>query len=315
MSHITVEIIVKGLIAMAPLFTAGEADHMTALVIDSQQAPTESVCMADHIPEIEFPTSPQECTASRTNGCRWEPNVCICSLNGHKITLLPDATPTQKIKPQERPRVLPFTKAEDSAGDFNYVANITHMGYSLNPAFLGASPPSILTARFHFPFDSLLACDHSSRRDDLSDNVHPLEFRQLGELPEAGDLCQAAAQILVADVSLDISNQPPTLRLTKFDGSAEYDFVLEPGAETTRIELRNHRPMPGLPIDDPCDDGIGRDFAFFYELVNNPPPWNDRELPHVKHTLWKSYVDISPERCEKYKTPTSRPICPLATVY
>lgn len=312
MSGIKVEIVIQGLIALSPLFGADGANHITALAVDSRQAPPESVCIVEHKPRIKFPTTPQDCTASRTNGCQWDPDSCTCDLDRQEITLLPDADPNVKIQPQGPPRVLPFSNEEDSGGSFAYVANLSHMGYSLNSTFLEPSPPSILAARFQFPFESLLACDLSTRPEDLSANVHPLEFRRLGTMAQEDDLCQAAAQTLVAEVTLDSSIQPLILRLTKFDGSAEYEFPLI-GPGPIRIDFTNHRPAE-LPLDDPCDDGVGRDFALFYELVNNPPAWNEREVPHVKYTLRKSFADVNPRRCDEFKTPTSRPICPLAEI-
>lgn len=313
MSSIPVEIVFQGLIAFAPLYGTDGANHMAALVVDGIHLPPEaSQCIAPHHAEITFfPVGP-EC--SDRPGCEYKEPQCKCTLDRDEILLAPDSEPPKRRLSKERPRGLPMSKDDASAGDFSYVPNLSLMGHTLDQAFLGDEPPSRLAARFRFPFESLFSCGLSTRPDDLSHNVHPLEFRRIGVRSNAGDLSQAGAQILVARVGLKLPDTPPsqkpTLTLRRFDGSASHTFTFTSTA--IRIEVMNHR-HDILPLDDPCDDGVGRDFALFYDLVENPPLWEDRKVPHVKFTSWKSYADINPDRCEKLKAPESRPICPMAS--
>lgn len=144
-------------------------------------------------------------------------------------------------------------------------------------------------------------------------NVHPLSFRKTGDLEKPGDGSQALAQEVMSMLTLP-DEATVTVTITDFGGGNRRDLRLAPGAEGYRIELTNMRKkeeelLPG----DPCDDGVGRDFAFFYELVKDKPAWKDRLLPHVKYTRWKSSKDLGADRCHPIKAPSSRPICPMAS--
>jgi hypothetical protein len=91
-------------------------------------------------------------------------------------------------------------------------------------------------------------------------------------------------------------------------------LTLRLGDQGYVIELDNHRVS--LRPDDLGEDGVGRDFAWFYQLVKNPPAWSQRLIPHVKYTRWKSAKDVAVPECnfEPQKDPTSRPICPMGSI-
>lgn len=325
MANIPVEIILQGLIALVPIHGRSGIDYMTALLVDGRQPPGEaSDCVKDHAADhtamhhaaIRFSTQSRECTDVQE--CSMKSGRCTCDLDRMEISIIPSPSPpppaTSNLREPTRPPILPFDNSRGSAGSFENIPSLNLLGQRLNQDFLAVSPPSALVGRFQFPVESLLACNLSTRPDDRTANVHPLQFRKVGAEPQSGDLTQAGAQKLVAKFTLSLPDEPvmvPKLRLRSFDGSVSHEFELL--GSRLRIEVLNHRPEL-LPVDDPCDDGVGRDFAFFYDLVESPPAWKDRKVPHVKFTVLKSLTDVDPPDCEPYKAPMSRPICPMASI-
>jgi hypothetical protein len=126
-------------------------------------------------------------------------------------------------------------------------------------------------------------------------------------------------------VDVDISaGKVPVLRLSRFPGEVgdTIEFSLPTDLSEIQIEVSNDREHYMVP-DKKCDDGVGRDFAFFYELVdaqNKPKPkWLDRPIPHAKYSVAKSNSDLilgatSTLCLTKGKAAMSRPICVMASI-
>lgn len=336
MSTIPLQIVFHGLVALVPV-GGSVTDHMTALLVDAHQIPAEAtagekLCFVPHTPLVTFPAEGPGCTD--VDECDLESGgLCTCKLEGglahYEIELQPDvhATPTTLL---EKPlRTLPFDRIE--AAKVSYVANLKQLGARLDPAFLSPTEPlpaalaPRLAARFTFPFKSLTSCDLSTRRDDGIDYVHPLNFRRLGDPEVAEEISQALAQQVVA-TAMDIDNAEPNehlkLVLKPLPGNPgdthEFKINVASGAERVVIKVTNsrHQPKSNEQVTKPdpiCDDGIGRDFAFLYNLAVNPPAWGERLVPHVKYSLSKPFTDLAPGGCEATKDPLSRPICPLGS--
>ncbi len=328
MSVVNLQIVMHGLIALVPVNSTDGVNHMTALLVDARQPPAAMTepyreCFVEHLPQIEFPTESNQCRSELT-GCIHNGSLCTCPLAGHEILIEPGKEPVKQKLASEPPRHLPLDR--EASIDFGYLANLSYLPdlptpqKTLNREFLSSDPPRALVSRLTFPFDSLLPCDFSSRHEEGADNVHPLGFRPIRRVEQRGELSQAVAQQFVATVALDAAAAAPILRLRPFAGGPERTFRLKqapppPGEEPRpiRISLTNARPMFHHP-DVPCDDGVARDFAFFFELVQDPPPWDERPIPHLKYTVWKSAADIEPRACDDAKAPMDRPICPMASL-
>lgn len=326
MATIPIRIILHGLIALVPQ-NGPDGATMTALLVNTRHPPADMECHDEHFPRIKFPTTAQECTAVAQ--CELEDEgLCLCSLFRQEISILPQATRNPVVLQRTPPRSLPFDRA--SAGDFAYVANLSAMGYTLDPAFLptdpAVAPPAALAARFRFPFDTAAACDLATRRDDGADYVHATNMRPLGREEERNETSQAVAQRVETTVAIDVNiagGQRLKLRLNPFPGQAGsvHEFMLPVDLAEVEIELSNERSDERrthfMVPDQICDDGIGRDFAFFYDLVQNKPAvWNDRPLPHIKYSVSKSFADLDMRTgglCRRMKVTMSRPICPMAS--
>lgn len=313
MSTIPLQILLHGLIALVPMNEADGAHHMTALLVDARTAPAGMTmpCFAPHVAELRL--KPEDTASCQPAGCTADGGLCICALDRQNVTLsisppLDLEKKTLNKKPQHG---LPFDLG--SADDFSYIANLSEQGWELDRKFLDAVPPDALVARMEFPFEAAKACALGVRRDEGSRNVHPLGFRPHGDPEKPGEYSQALAQQAVALLEVP-EDAKVTVTLRKFGGNGR-DLVLAPGVDGYVIELTNMRYPHKLDIDDPCDDGIGREFAFFYELVKNKPAWKDRPVPHVKYTRWKSVSDLETKDCtlRRYHTASSRPICPMAS--
>lgn len=313
MSSVTVNLVFQGLIAFSPIYQTNHmASQMTALAVDSRVAPSNSVCVVDHMVMLEFPAAAPDCQAAP--GCSWSGGTCSCHLDRQEIELLGEANPTSIAIPQGPPPSLPLDKTPSTAGSFAYVARLPNLGnFTLDPQFLATNPPAALAARFTFEFDSLLACNHAVRPDNQTDNVHSFQFRKLGDRGKPEQLHQAIAQTLVATLTVDTTNGDPVLRLRQFGSTAHSDIPLDVSNpdEDVDVWIMNHRPDSPLPFGNPCDDGIGRDFALYYELTEDPPAWSKRVLPHVKLAPSKPHSDVDPAQCSRFKAPMSRPVCPL----
>jgi hypothetical protein len=315
-----VHIILHGLIALVPATdSSGMANHMTALLVDARNRPAGfQDCFAPHQPSITVQTpSTAACVDA---GCTpFGLHGCTCSLIRKEVSLQAELPPEkagvkQKIKPRPERR-LPFN--EGDALDFSYVANLSSMGYQLNTELFDSIPPPVLIARMSFPFESVSACSLGTRRDEGSNNVHPLGFRPLNALEKVGEESQALAQEVLA--TFETTQNPVTLTVADFGGGNPQKLTLQPIDGEYQIELANMRPHEGefndLPPDHICDAGVERDFAFFYDLVKNPPDWRERPIPHVKYTVWKSAKDLEAPKCvsHRFHFPNSHPICALAS--
>lgn len=321
MADITVHIMLHGLIALAPINDAnGLANQMTALLVDARQRPpgVEMECFAEHFPRLTVRTNTSaECVLAGCeagNGSR-----CTCQLDRHEISIStePAVQPTPRSLSTRPPSVLPFD--DIAAGNFGYVANLSRLNANLDLRFRDATvPPPILAARMKFPMESVTSCYLGSLSDEGGNNIHALSFRPLHEPERVADMSQAVAQMAMAHFTLPSApTQTVTLTISKFgDPTSARNLTLRPtpnpnGSPFFEIDLTNERS--DLRADDPCEDGVGRDFAFLYELAENPPAWSARPIPHIKYIRWKSARDLEAPGCDPTKTPLSRPVCPLGS--
>lgn len=328
MSPILLRIVLHGMIALVPFDSATNANRMTALLVDAHAFPADvdpvlhpgalplgfEQCFVPHMPMLSVKTkTAQECVAVR--GCRIESNLCNCMLSRQDLSL--EVTPALNLamRSLDSPHgsfPLPFDQNE--AASFRYIGNLTEkLNQQLDPRFLDTVPPNALVARMAFPFESAVSCSLALRSDEGSRNVHALSFRTVGTLEGPGEVSQALAQQVVS--TLTIPEQATiAIRVKDFATGTEQLLNLDPTANGYRIDLSNMRETEML-IDDPCDDGIARDFAFFYELALNKPAWKDRKVPHIKLSRWKSSSDLDPKDCIAVRdhAPSSRPICPMGS--
>jgi hypothetical protein len=324
MTTIPVRIILQGLIALVPQ-NGPDGATMTALVVNAMN--TQNVdCYAHHKAELRFPTP--DCNLAA--GCGYETGIiCLCSLQNQEISFLPQQTGRSPVPLDGHPdRPVPFDRS--TAGNFAYVANLSNLGYHLDPVFLSHDPliplSPVLAARFEFPFDTASSCAFVTRQDDGADYVVPTNFRPPNrtEDPTRDKMNQALAQKVEATVGMNLnSGEQLMLRLTPLSGQSgeSHDFRVAVGSGEVEIRLTNDREDHGEFMnhpDKPCADDVGRDFAFFYELaLDKPMDWNQRPIPHVKYAGMKSIADLFPlpdiKLCAKGKAPMSRPICPMAS--
>ena len=317
-------IVLHGLIALVPFDSATSTNRMTALLVDARAFPAgvdpDSLpigykqCFVPHMAMLSIDLNDQnECRA--IHGCKVDSTHCNCMLSRQDLTLEVTPTPSLTMRNLDSPATsLPLPFDQDEAASFHYVANLTtRLGQQLDPRFLDTIPPDPLAARMSFPFDSVTSCALALRFNEGSRNVHALSFRPAGSPEESGETSQALSQQVIA--TLPIPDQAQVvLNVRDFASSTSLPLTLKPNATGLySIELSNMREADTL-VDDPCDDGVARDFAFFYELALNKLEWSKRKIPHIKMTQWKSSSDLDPDVCSKIRThaPSSRPICPMA---
>jgi hypothetical protein len=311
-------IILHGLIALVP--SSGGNSPMAALAIRTPLK-MPGPCVAAHGASLSVSATNAQCVA--VSGCNPNGPLCDCTVDGEDISLqiLPASSPSPASLTRTAPRPLPFDSP--SASDFSYLANMSLLGQTVDPGYLSPSVGSTLApnlvARLQFPFDSVITCSLATRRVERSDNVYALNFRQLENEQQVNENSQALGQIALATFTpVGTGAEAVVLTLTKFDGSATRSLTLTPaGTDGYVIRLTDERVAYMVP-DKACDDGVGRDFAFFYNLTPaaSQQAWGQRQVPHVNYTSWKSALDVNPPACAiayKYKTPMSRPICPMAT--
>ncbi|MFL6261228.1 MAG: hypothetical protein ACJ76Y_16130 [Thermoanaerobaculia bacterium] len=319
-----IHIILHGLIALVPATDpGGVVNHMTALLVDARNEPPGlpsgfKECFVSH--QSVLTVKVDDSAQCKQAGCTFEgQDDCVCKLDRTEISLAPDVDLQKQQLAKLPASSLPFD--QQHANDFSYVANMSQppLHQELDPRFLEPLPPPELAARMTFPFASIAACSLGTRRDEGSENVHPLGFRPLRATEQPGEVNQAMAQRLVA--SYEISQGPLILTLSTFGGGNQRHLTLKPIGDDYEIMLVNMRgaksdgTIPNdVSVDEACDDGVGRDFAFFYQLVKNPPPWEKRPIPHIKYTRWKSSSDLVVDECShKTHFPDSHPICAMAT--
>jgi hypothetical protein len=309
MDTLTLKIIFHGLIALVPTTGLDGSAHMTALLVDARQSPSgaSSECFSPYRPMLRVNSSSDECLAA---GCSPSGQTCTCNLSRQEISTHLNIWFTKRNLAKKPPSGLPVNPQQ--AGDFSYIANMARPPFNtvLNSNFLKAIPPSILVARMEFPFETITACALSNWRDEGADMVHSMSMHPVHTPPvEEGD-DQALAQAAVAELTIP-KNEKVMLTIRNFDTTKTQFLTLKPEANGYRIELLNERVT--LDLDDPCADGVGRDFAFFYELVQSPPSWRDRLIPHINYMQRKSAKGIKPSECAPYSPLVSRPICPMAS--
>jgi hypothetical protein len=331
MTSVIVQLFLHGLIALVPLTGAdGKANQMVALAVDARQEqldklklPSDLSCVKHHDPMLRMPIrdgAQGECDA--VAGCTsFTPDQgtprCECQPVRKKIWFEPSISP----QPQVLPTAVPPKDKELPAShnpDFSYVHNLGTAGRKLDPAFITGAP-SLLLDRMTFPFDSVTACKLAARDQDKdSYNIHSFSFRRLKDPHDpAQHTSQGTAQALLVSTQYQVSAQQPLkLHLTNLDGSDDRAITL-PQSGVVAITFMNSRQATEL--DDPCDDGVGRDFALFYLLSTEPPTspadWlSDKvRLPHVKFTVWAKSSDVETLECDKVKKLImSHPVCALA---
>ncbi len=339
-SSVAVSIALHGLIALVPVTTTGSgalkasgatgANHMAALLVDARDptapqdpaAPQAAACFAAHTPRLVFaiPDSSRGACLS-TPLCSIvkpspsAPTTCSCDITGQRIWLTPDRSPAMRQFLPWAPAAAEIPALENGAHlDFSYLPNMDRLGAHLDPAFLNAAPTALL-ARMTFPFDDLIPCTFAVRPQDKdNDNVHSFSFRQLNE-PYAPQThpSEAVAQKLIATINYTITDQPLTLHIGDLGGVGDVAIALVQSG-TAGIELQNQRL--DIDPDDPCNDGVGRDFGLFYQLAGmSPRAWTSVPLPHVKLTTAKDAKTVADPACDAMpmKGLMSRPICTMAS--
>jgi hypothetical protein len=319
-------VVLHGLILLLP--SPGGVSPMTALAVATKPANAPNplpACYAQHTANLTVKTSSNECS---TAGCVFTDPTCTCTLDGDDISLqiVPASTPSPKPLTSSAPRPLPFSS--DSAQDFSYLVNLKRLGFTLDMGYAAPSiPPSLvpnLAARLIFPFDSVISCNLATRPINNTQGVYAFNFRQVKSIEQEGEVSQAAGQIALAQFTPSGSgSQSVVLTLTKLagGGTPRSLTLLAAGTDGYVITFRNERTGGDVYKwpDEPCDDGVGRDFAFLYNLgpAATPIPWDRRLLPHVNYSNWESTNDVDPvTACDlayRNHDAMSRPICPMAT--
>lgn len=346
MSSVVVSITLHGLIALVPvnvtsdgvtLSPSASAAHMAALLVDAHDPPAMLAgtddgpadsralsCVTRHDALLQF-TIPDSSVPDCSDklGCKAlpaensKPRVCSCVPAGKRIWLTPDYSPAPHAFLKRPSSPMPL---EHGTPDFSYFPNISRLGYALDRNTLSGAPSALL-ARMVFPFDGLTTCDLAVRRgEDQEDNVHSFGFRNHNGAPSAQQPRQAVAQRLIASSTYQIGDAPLLLNMGDLaDGGHAVSILLAEagnvGIKTVDIKLLNDRPTP-LDFDDPCNDGVGRDFALFYRLAAPAPAnWITVPLPHLVLSLPKLAADVENHACSMApdKGMVSRPICAMGT--
>jgi hypothetical protein len=309
-------IVLQGLIALVP--AEDHSNSMTALLVNATHEEHASMdCSASHSPRLNVYALDSECVAA---GCPRITGGCSCDLTGQDVSfeITPKPLVTSSSLSARPRRELPFDARE--AADFGYVANMGVLGYRLNKGFLAEEAlPRGLSGRVRFSFDTVAACSLATRPDENVENVHPLSFRPLRSLEGGSEIIQALSQKVVTKLAIpEGSGERPAVaaKLRNVATGEVRTINLSVFAEGVVVVVSNTREE--LFADDPCNDGVARDFSHFYDLAENPPDIDKRPIPHVKYTRWKSSANLDPVACiipikPPGKDPISRPICPMAT--
>ncbi len=323
MNPITLQIVVHGLVALVPgpAATSGP-NHMTALLLDARQPPAHE-CIQAHHPMLQFrAASTAECGNAH---CKVSGTTCMCdehALAGKQISLeLPPTTEplTRTWGGSALPELPPSPK---DAIDVSYFSGFPPMQppVKLNPAFLQAQPPAKLLVRMDIPYADVAACALWGRVEDGAKNIHAMSLRALGSESAAGEPFRAIAQMAVATITIpdsEAAKKSVVVHLRSFDSPAnvaDTTITVQPGTKIS-IELSNDTPSP-LKADAPCDDGVARHFALFYDLLDNPPTsWKSRPVPHLRFTHFRNAHDVANTTCDLAQlNPNDRPACPMLVV-
>jgi len=314
MSSTTLTIVLQGLLALVPNNEPGGTNQMTVLMLDGNQSHGIE-CMGVHKPELVIRADSGECVKA---GCKADGGRCTCEQALTRkdlwLEIQPQPDPPRQELPKDPPRAIPRNRQE--AAELGYVANLARAPFnlSLNPQYLLASPPQNLVSRLRFPFEAITACALARRLDGGEAYVHALGFRLLGNEWEEGETSQAMAQRVIASVTIpDAGAVGPKviLHLKNLDSDGEATIPLLPsGPHGYVIDFSNNTTI--LPVDHPCDDGVARHFALFYELAQSPPDLEERLIPHVRLTQSKCADALDLQACGiPLLHPLDHPICPL----
>jgi hypothetical protein len=304
-----IRVFLHGLLLFVPDSKA--TNHMYVLLVDgSKNEGMEKVCFVPHTPTIEFPyVTFTDCTNA---GCSKgsADNLCKCTITKRDITLIPASNPAATNFLPQPDSDLP----SDKTGDFSYIVNVTRLKdnsgvhYGLVSDYINS--PS-LVARMSLTFDSLTTCNFATRQDEGFVNASAFTFRPVGSAGK-GQLRHALGQVVMAKINLP-ADVHPMLGVAYLGGAAKYIPLQATNNEIT-ITLANDRDTIMFP-DDPCEDGVGRDFAFLYDILVPATAWTDRSVPHVKATSYEPDADFENDECAKHaKLPMSRPVCPPAAL-
>jgi hypothetical protein len=320
---VLLRIFFHGMIALVPM--ADGSNHMTALLVNASKVPdVASKCVAVHTPKLRFLTSSAECIAAGSIGCKVVGGSCSCEARRQEISLGTTVKPAQINFNGQPPHKLPKTPADEGA-EFSYMANILNLsGSLLNEDFVKLkSPPSALLDRMTFAYDSVEPCMLAARNLPAGGSeIHTFSFGRLGD-PTGTIMGQAIAQMMAAQaiVPFDGTTNKVTLSIVGFDSPTSFTMNLlpepcDPHGGTTPlcidIDLANVRDS--APVGSGCDDGVGRDFAFFYELLKTPPPWEARLVPIDDNTVKVDAKVLEIKECADHsKAPMNRPICAMAS--
>lgn len=318
-----------GLIAFA---IAPHQSQITALLVASHD--DQSRCIAKHSGTLVFPTTDQ--TNCRNAKCDWNANLCTCTLDAdaHHQTITIGATANPEVTdPDHEPPSSALPATSTDAADVAYLMNMSNLGSEVMQTALTGNPGN-LVARMVSPYTRLTACDLATD-PDTDDVLHSNNFHSFGSAKRGWD--QAIAQGLAAEADVPPGNVTLTLGPFESGGGTSYTLALLPGTcsdgTTNCIEvyLEYTRP-PFADLTDDCNKaGVGRDFAFYFDLATLSPPFDNRLVPQVDAdpSTPVKVAKIQPAICPKRHTYTpqishgrtgattqsSHPACAMAVFY
>lgn len=332
-------VIMHGLIALMPHNKPAESNLMTALLVNAMKQPAEMTeCFEEHVPVLTVKPEPGSGTQCNAAGCHFDGTFCTCDFSPPPTPPIPprrqarleiiNAPPLPLPAPLNRRLAASLPFDYNFASDFSYIPNLTQapLNARLDKRSLDESTdaeqivPDSLIARMTFPYTNVYACTLGERPDEGSNNVYPFAFRPLHAAEAPGELKQAAAQQALAFINVP-DGAKVVLTISELSGANSHSINLattinpQNNRSEYLIQLTNSRKMHLDRPDEPCDDGVGRDFAFFYSLAEGAAPWGNRQIPHIKYANWKSSRDILVDECvlHQHLAMTSRPICAMAT--
>ncbi|HEV3458028.1 MAG TPA: hypothetical protein VHG32_15795 [Thermoanaerobaculia bacterium] len=323
MDSIVLRILLDGLIALVPI----DSSHLTALVVDGTRPPVEaSPCVGLHKAMLEFTFVGNQGDYCKSKGCTVDGNTCTCNLNDHQyqVSFVATALPSSVVLKQQPDQPMPVMPGQ--AADPSYLFDLSRLA-QLDSTFLTSGPaPGLLGRMQQFPFTRLTACNLALRNHSGTYSAHTFNFRRLGAPYDVHQPTQAVAQALIAEA--DVPSGNVVLRLEDLGGGNPRDFEL--ARETcgqqgcANVRLFNHRDE--IQENNPCNKGTGFDFAYYYQLVQNQPSWQDRPLPQLD-TVTELEGHVAVQACTAAFPPhamaattnraelhfaTSRPVCAMA---
>jgi hypothetical protein len=165
------------------------------------------------------------------------------------------------------------------------------------------------------PAEQVIPCHLSTRTHAKpTELVHTFHFRILDDYDVPSAKGQALVQMLVIKTNYQVAAGSPLLFNIGDAGSTAYQSI--PIAQNSNVDIFLANRRDPVNLDDPCNDGIGRDFVLFSTLTNEKPGPLATLLPHVRHSL--TAQDLEATECGNLnippdKMPDSRPICPMAS--